>query len=109
MHPLHTLPRKPHRQTLNANLNLNSTPYHQSTGMSDVKPNACSECQSKGPFSINQEQTVYRNYQKMTLQETPGTVPPGRLPRYKDVILLGSHPALSPLAPVSSAPCAGGA
>mmetsp|Transcript_46997 Transcript_46997/g.111948 ORF Transcript_46997/g.111948 Transcript_46997/m.111948 type:complete len:925 (-) Transcript_46997:100-2874(-) len=64
-------------------------PYYQSTGMSDVKPNACSECQSKGPFSINQEQTVYRNYQKMTLQETPGTVPPGRLPRYKDVILLG--------------------
>jgi DNA replication licensing factor MCM2 len=25
----------------------------------------------------------------LTLQETPGTVPPGRVPRYKDVILLG--------------------
>ena len=25
----------------------------------------------------------------MTIQETPGTVPAGRLPRYKDVILLG--------------------
>jgi DNA replication licensing factor MCM2 len=64
-------------------------PFYQSTGSSDVKPNACPECQSKGPFSVNQEQTIYRNYQKMTLQETPGTVPAGRLPRYKDVILLG--------------------
>lgn len=33
-------------------------------------------------------QTVYRNYQKITLQESPGTIPPGRLPRSKDVILL---------------------
>ncbi|MFQ6638190.1 hypothetical protein Gotur_013915, partial [Gossypium turneri] len=34
------------------------------------------------------QQTVYRNYQKLTLQESPGTVPAGRLPRYKEVILL---------------------
>ena len=33
-------------------------------------------------------ETVYRNYQKATIQETPGTVPPGRVPRHKDVILL---------------------
>jgi len=31
---------------------------------------------------------VYRNYQKMTLQESPGSVPPGRLPRHREVILL---------------------
>ncbi|TYH83491.1 hypothetical protein ES332_D02G135700v1 [Gossypium tomentosum] len=42
----------------------------------------------KGPFTVNIEQTVYRNYQKLTLQESPGTVPAGRLPRYKEVILL---------------------
>jgi DNA replication licensing factor MCM2 len=36
----------------------------------------------------NISQTVYRNYQKITLQESPGTIPPGRLPRSKDVILL---------------------
>jgi DNA replication licensing factor MCM2 len=36
----------------------------------------------------NIPQTVYRNYQKITLQESPGTIPPGRLPRSKDVILL---------------------
>ena len=55
----------------------------------DAKVGSCPECQSRGPFSINQERTLYNNYQKMTLQETPGTVPPGRLPRYKDVILEG--------------------
>jgi len=33
-------------------------------------------------------QTVYKNYQKLTLQESPGTVPPGRLPRQREVILL---------------------
>ncbi|KAI4373740.1 hypothetical protein MLD38_011826 [Melastoma candidum] len=32
--------------------------------------------------------TIYRNYQKLTLQESPGIVPAGRLPRYKEVILL---------------------
>lgn len=33
-------------------------------------------------------ETIYRNYQKLTLQESPGTVPAGRLPRHKEVILL---------------------
>ncbi|RTG87469.1 DNA replication licensing factor MCM2 [Schistosoma bovis] len=33
-------------------------------------------------------QTVYRNYQRITLQESPGKVPAGRLPRSKDAILL---------------------
>ena len=33
-------------------------------------------------------QTLYKNYQRITMQESPGKVPPGRLPRSKDVILL---------------------
>jgi DNA replication licensing factor MCM2 len=37
---------------------------------------------------VNVEKTVYRNYQKMTLQESPGNVPAGRLPRSKEIILL---------------------
>ncbi len=37
---------------------------------------------------VNVQETVYRNYQKITVQESPGTVPAGRLPRQKDVILL---------------------
>jgi len=55
----------------------------------EARLGACAECQARGPFALNSEQTVYRNYQKITLQEAPGSVPAGRVPRYKDVILLG--------------------
>lgn len=34
------------------------------------------------------EQTIYQNYQRITLQESPGKVAAGRLPRSKDSILL---------------------
>lgn len=34
------------------------------------------------------EQTIYRNYQKITIQESPGKIPAGRIPRSKDCILL---------------------
>lgn len=37
---------------------------------------------------VNVQQTVYRNYQRLTVQESPGSVPAGRLPRQKDVILV---------------------
>lgn len=40
------------------------------------------------PMQVNASQTIYKNYQKLTLQETPGSVPAGRLPRHKEVILL---------------------
>ncbi|XP_068667407.1 DNA replication licensing factor MCM2-like [Aristolochia californica] len=62
-------------------------PFFQNS-YSEVKVGSCPECQSKGPFTVNIEQTIYRNYQRLTLQESPGTVPAGRLPRYKEVILL---------------------
>ena len=54
----------------------------------EVRISYCQNCQSRGPFTLNSEQTVYRNYQKLTLQESPGTVPAGRLPRHREVILL---------------------
>nr|AAM28219.1 DNA replication licensing factor [Danio rerio] len=54
----------------------------------EVKPGSCPECQSLGPFEINMEQTVYQNYQRITIQESPGKVAAGRLPRSKDAILL---------------------
>lgn len=54
----------------------------------EVKISYCQNCQSKGPFILNSEKTVYRNYQKINLQESPGTVPAGRLPRHREVILL---------------------
>lgn len=62
-------------------------PYFQDAN-AEVRISFCSNCNSKGPFTVNSEQTVYRNYQKMTLQESPGTVPAGRLPRHREVILL---------------------
>lgn len=62
-------------------------PFVQSQN-AEIKPGSCPECQSVGPFSINMEQTLYRNYQKLTLQESPGRIPAGRIPRSKDCILL---------------------
>jgi DNA replication licensing factor MCM2 len=53
-----------------------------------VKISVCPQCSGRGPFTVNSEMTVYRNYQRMTLQESPGSVPPGRLPRHREVILL---------------------
>ena len=54
----------------------------------EVKISFCTNCHAKGPFRINTEKTLYRNYQRITLQEAPGTVPAGRLPRHREVILL---------------------
>ncbi|KAH9924901.1 MCM-domain-containing protein [Fomitopsis serialis] len=62
-------------------------PFYQDA-TKEVKISYCPNCEGRGPFSVNSEQTVYRNYQKMTLQESPGSVPPGRLPRHREVILL---------------------
>jgi DNA replication licensing factor MCM2 len=53
----------------------------------EVKPSSCASCQSRGPFELNVEETVYQNYQRITIQESPNLVEAGRLPRSKDVIL----------------------
>ena len=39
-------------------------------------------------MQVSATESVYQNYQKLTLQETPGSVPAGRLPRHKEVVLL---------------------
>ena len=62
-------------------------PFPQESN-AEVRISYCSNCQSRGPFTLNSEKTIYRNYQKLTLQESPGTVPAGRLPRHREVILL---------------------
>ncbi|PGH07600.1 hypothetical protein AJ80_07989 [Polytolypa hystricis UAMH7299] len=62
-------------------------PFQQESN-AEVKISFCQNCQSRGPFTLNSEKTEYRNYQKLTLQESPGTVPAGRLPRHREVILL---------------------
>jgi DNA replication licensing factor MCM2 len=63
-------------------------PFYQNQNQ-EVKPGTCPECQSNGPFEINMAQTLYQNYQRVTTQESPGKVPPGRLPRSKEAVLLG--------------------
>lgn len=62
-------------------------PFIQQQG-AETKPSHCVECQRSGPFALNMEKTVYQNYQRLVIQESPGKVPPGRLPRSKDVICL---------------------
>lgn len=63
-------------------------PYSQLNAVKEVKPATCPECQSFGPFILDMERSEYRNYQTVNLQETPGSIPPGRLPRSREVILL---------------------
>ncbi|KAK6104412.1 MCM2/3/5 family protein [Brugia pahangi] len=53
----------------------------------EVKPTMCPSCQSRGPFELNMENTIYHNYQRITIQESPNSVAAGRLPRSKDVVL----------------------
>uniref|UniRef100_A0A452UHJ4 DNA replication licensing factor MCM2 n=1 Tax=Ursus maritimus TaxID=29073 RepID=A0A452UHJ4_URSMA len=49
-------------------------PFCQSQNQ-EVKPGSCPECQSAGPFEVNMEETVYQNYQRIRIQESPGKVP----------------------------------
>lgn len=44
----------------------------------DIDVGVCPVCQGNGPFAIDSERTVYRNHQKVKLQESPGSVPAGR-------------------------------
>ena len=52
-----------------------------------ARPVQCVTC--GGALKVNPQRSEYRNYQKINLQESPGSVPPGRVPRYKEVELLG--------------------
>ncbi|OAG29675.1 DNA replication licensing factor MCM2 [Nematocida displodere] len=53
-----------------------------------AKPNRCLECQAGGSLVVNTTETIYKDFQKLSIQEVPGTVPSGRLPRAKEVIVL---------------------
>jgi DNA replication licensing factor MCM2 len=53
-------------------------------------PIVCESCDAaSGAFELDQARTVYRNFQIVSLQESPGTVPAGRVPRYKSVYVSG--------------------
>jgi DNA replication licensing factor MCM2 len=59
--------------------------------INDVALGKCEGCHSSGPFPLDKHKTIYRNYQKLTLQESPSDVLPGRIPRSKEVILFGDN------------------
>ena len=46
-----------------------------------AKPTVCPRGCEMPSFKINQAASIFGNYQKVTLQESPGSVPPGRVPR----------------------------
>ena len=51
-----------------------------------AEPEACPNCDIPH-FKLHPSLCVYRNVQRVNLQETPGSVPPGRVPRTKEVLL----------------------
>ena len=62
-------------------------PFHYNSVDDHIIIGSCPVCQSNGPYTLDSQETIYRNYQRITIQESPGTVPPGRVPRQKEVIL----------------------
>ena len=59
--------------------------------VNSIRLGQCSSCQSTGPFPIEKSKTIYRNYQKITIQESPNSVLPGRIPRSKEIVLIGDN------------------
>ena len=51
-------------------------------------PDTCPHCEQGKAFKIHPTLSTYRNFQRLNLQETPGSVPPGRVPRTKEVWLV---------------------
>ena len=62
-------------------------PFNYNSVNDNIIIGSCPVCQSNGPYTLDSQETIYRNYQRITIQESPGTVPPGRVPRQKEVIL----------------------
>ena len=54
-------------------------------------PPACSDpaCRRRGPFDFVQEESTFIDSQDLRIQERPEDLPPGQLPRWLDIKLLG--------------------
>ena len=52
-----------------------------------MMPQECPLCEGTH-FKLDTNLSVYGNIQRINLQETPGSVPPGRVPRQKEVFLM---------------------
>ncbi|EAN32815.2 MCM2/3/5 family protein [Theileria parva strain Muguga] len=67
---------------------LSELPIYFSDVIKPVFPKRCPYCHSPG-FNVDRINTEYTDYQKLTIQEPPSSVPAGRTPRQKIVILTG--------------------
>ncbi|MDF1537441.1 MAG: minichromosome maintenance protein MCM [Candidatus Thorarchaeota archaeon] len=54
-----------------------------------MEPDQCPVCGKKTPVSLIPEQSKFRDWQKVRIQESPDELPPGSMPRSVDVILEG--------------------
>lgn len=61
-------------------------PFRQEGGQ-QYTPDDCPVCEQATTFKLHPTLSQYRNFQRVNLQETPGSVPPGRVPRTKEVYL----------------------
>ncbi|CDR94116.1 DNA replication licensing factor MCM2, putative [Babesia bigemina] len=63
-------------------------PIYFSDQQKPLHPQKCAYC-GAGSFSVDRINTVYDDYQKVTIQEPPQSVQAGRTPRQRSVILSG--------------------
>ena len=54
------------------------------------EPRTCPFCKSKGPFELDESRTEFVDYQELRIQEKPEDLPPGQLPRWVNVRIIGS-------------------
>ncbi len=54
-----------------------------------MEPDQCPVCGKKTPVSLIPEESKFRDWQKVRIQESPDELPPGSMPRSIDVILEG--------------------
>lgn len=62
--------------------------YHSSADDEALYLGTCLFCHGARRWVLEEHMSLYRNYQKWTIQETPGSVPPGRVPRQKEIFVL---------------------
>ncbi len=65
--------------------------YVPQSGSFLTAPAACSDpaCRRRGPFDFVQEESTFIDSQNIRIQERPEDLPPGQLPRWLDIKLLG--------------------
>eukprot|EP00834_Sanchytrium_tribonematis_P004042 NODE_180_length_13923_cov_0.697772.p2 type:complete len:762 gc:universal NODE_180_length_13923_cov_0.697772:10948-13233(+) len=83
----------PHQKVLKFNCSRCSAilgPFIQdSIQGAPIKVRGCGECGARSGFVLNTEETLFSNYQKWNLQESHSDLPPGRLPRSRELIVTG--------------------